>query len=140
MVMQFPVLIYLKIGGTVRYRSEAGAERIYVCSQYGARYDYGPEVLERNVNRAIEIGQQIIRLGHIPLVPHLYHYMDMVDGKKFLDEEHWLEICCEWVLQCNSILVAPGWQTSHGMKTEHDLAAAYGRRIYYSIDEIEGRA
>lgn len=122
------------------YRTQAGAERIYVCSQYGARYGYDMLTLEANVRRAMQIGQDIIALGHIPFVPHLYHYVDLLHGKKFLSEEHWLEICCEWVLQCNSILVSPGWEKSHGMTTEITLAAAHGKAIYYDINEIQRRS
>ena len=109
--------------------------RIYICGPYGARSGICAQELEQNVAKAIEAGRQLITKGHNPFVPHLYHYVQN-QGEHICDEDRWLEICLEWVVLCQGMLMLDGWRESTGARREWQYASAFGRQIFHSIDDV----
>lgn len=86
-----------------------------------------------NIQRAIDAGTELIKLGYAPLVPHLTHYMDNDDS---LGWDAWIEVDIPWVLSTDAVLRLPG--KSKGADVEC-LAAVTSPRyipVFNSIEEL----
>ena len=112
--------------------------RIYVAGPYTPYYESPYDtlrVVQRNIDRAMEIANAIHGKGHYAFVPHLTHYIHihyscLADkgydwycdyGNTFLDE---------WATGLYFIKPSPG--------TDKEVKRAIKRRIpiFYSLDEI----
>lgn len=101
--------------------------RVYIASAYTK----GDVAL--NVRKAIEIADELLKLGHTPYVPHLTHFWHLISPKEinfwyqydnsFLD--HWAEC----------VLRLPN--ESHGADQEVERAYRMGMPIYYSLAGLE---
>jgi len=91
--------------------------------------------LLRNVEKSIIYGIEIIKMGHNPFIPNLYHYFVMANSS--ITEETFIDLMTEWVKQCDGLFVAtmPDGEDS-GVQIEIDAARTYGIPIYYSLSEI----
>ena len=98
---------------------------IYVAGPY-TRGD--PVVNTRN---AILAGEEIIKLGYVPFVPHLSHLWHMVSPH---DIGYWYNYDFEWLRKCDAILRLPG--ESSGSDKEVIVAKLMGLPVYYSVQEI----
>jgi len=86
-----------------------------------------------NVQRAIDAGLELVKLGYAPLVPHLTHFMDPDDS---LGQETWYDVDVPWVLAADAVLRLPG--KSRGADIEC-LAAVTSPKyipVFNSIDEL----
>lgn len=102
-------------------------QKVYVSgplSSSGNRLD--------NVQRAIDAGVELIKLGYAPLVPHLTHYMDPTDS---LGHDPWIEVDIPWVSCADAVLRLPGDST--GADAECYTAKQCGIPIYYSIADLD---
>ena len=107
--------------------------RIYIASPYGRRAGASPDQCERNTQTAIEAARILIKKGHVPFVPHLFHYVH-TRWNDSPNEDVWLAICLTWVPTCDAILRLPG--ESKGADIEVLKAWSYGKTIFRSIDEV----
>lgn len=60
--------------------------RIYIAGPYsarGAEFHDVPRIVMQNVNRAIEAGNEIIKKGHYPFIPHLSFYVDVAANNQY---------------------------------------------------------
>ena len=84
-----------------------------------------------NVHAAIEVGEQLIELGFIPFIPHLYHYWD-------LHSEHssgyWLTLDRAWLETCGALVRIPG--ISIGADIEVDWARDLGIPVFMGIERV----
>jgi len=82
------------------------------------------------------VGVELVRMGHVPFVPHLNHYLDaaaIAAGHGRLPYETWLRQDFEWLRLCDAILyLAP----SPGADRELELARAMGLRVFHHVDEV----
>ena len=77
-------------------------KKIYVAGPYS---NQDPDIIERNVETAIEYAEKIAELGYAPFVPHLFHAWD----KKFKhDYEFWMTLDIEFLKVCDGIFMIPG--------------------------------
>ena len=99
--------------------------RVYVAGPY-TKGD-----VAQNVRNAIDVGDELFSMGHIPFVPHLTHFWHMIHPRPW---EDWLKIDKEWIPLCDAVLRLEG--ESAGADMEVELADELGIPVYYSIEEM----
>jgi hypothetical protein len=99
--------------------------RIYIAGQYTT----GDPAI--NVKRAIDAAEEVVKLGHVPFIPHLTHFWHMIYAHEY---EFWMEQDFEWLKQCQALLRLPG--DSPGADKEVYLADKLGLVIFWSIKDI----
>ena len=100
--------------------------KVYVASAYSGD-------TEENVRIAVRAGEELTKKGHVPFIPHLFHYWDLLYPHPY---DFWMSQCLEHLESCDAVLrlnnVSPG----------ADQEVLYAMNIlnipvYYSIDDIE---
>jgi len=102
--------------------------RIYIAGPYSA--DTEEEMLA-NTNKAIDAGVAIYYKGHVPYIPHLFHFVSKRHG-----DMCWADYMCigiQWLKKCDAILYLG---SSKGADIELHLARKWGLKAFNSIDEI----
>ncbi len=85
-----------------------------------------------NVRFACEIGDEILKKGHIPFVPHLTHFWHFLSPKPW---EEWLRIDNAILDECDALLRVGGGE-SKGADLEVQRAKDLGIPVYYSLKDI----
>lgn len=112
------------------------AWRIYIAGPYSADSE---EQILRNVDEAIDAALLLFKKGHYPYVPHLTHYID-IRAKlvgQHLDWDDFIDWDMAWLRLCDALLVLAD---SRGARIELEAAAALGKRIFHSLDDIPDAA
>lgn len=99
--------------------------RIYIAGPYTK----GDVV--QNVRAAIEAGDKVAAMGHIPFIPHLSHFWHMLFPHEYT---FWLKQDLEWLKVCDAILRLPG--DSNGADREVEEAINLKLRLFFSIENI----
>ena len=99
--------------------------RVYVAGPYSK----GDVAV--NVRNALLAAEELVKIGHVPYVPHLTHFWHCVFPHVY---EFWLEFDKEWLRRCEVLLRLPG--DSSGADKEVALAHELGIPVYFSLDEI----
>ena len=81
---------------------------------------YGSGRPSENIRRMMEIGDSVMFIGHVPFVPHLFHFWDLVRPH---DSRHWLDLDLAWLERCDVMLRISG--ASPGADEEEDFAVAH---------------
>ena len=102
---------------------------IFVAGPYRAKTAWG---IEQNVRRAEEIGLEVSRRGHMPVIPHANTRFFQGEGS----DEFWLLGTQLLLARCDAIIMIPGWQDSSGSIAEMELATSLGMHVYYDVSEI----
>lgn len=100
--------------------------RVYVAGPYTAG-DVG-----ENVSQAIAAGEELLRLGFAPYIPHLTHFWHVCHPHTW---ETWIELDQIWLLQCQAVLRLPG--KSKGADLETRIAEHNKIPIFYSMDTLD---
>jgi hypothetical protein len=111
--------------------------KVYIALPYGRRRGNSVSECEANVKIAIEVARQLILRGHIPFIPHLYHYVH-TDWDLTPHEDEWLKICKAWIPFCDALLRPPG--DSWGADREVEEAIIHNVAVFYSLEEIPKQA
>ena len=110
--------------------------RIYVAHNYGRRRGLSSEALQDNVNESIKIGLALIKLGHEPFIPNLYHYVHLMANGS-IPEDVFFRVVAEWVKVSDSLFVGSEPSSEHsGVQDEINIAERIGIPIYYNIGDI----
>jgi len=110
--------------------------RVYVAHNYGRRRGVSLETLQRNVDSSIRLGLQLIKKGHNPFIPNLFHYVHLMANGS-IPEDKFFELVSEWVGFCDALLVGtPPFGTVSGVRDEMNIAQEKGLIVYHSIDDI----
>lgn len=88
--------------------------------------------VEANVERAIDIGTKLIKMGHTPFVPHLAYMLEQRDLS--LDYETMMAWDHEWMKMCDALYYI---DSSPGTDRELKWMESHGRKIFYSLEEID---
>jgi hypothetical protein len=75
---------------------------IYVAGPYSAK---SPEQIEDNVRRAIDLGEELLKFGVVPFIPHLTHFWDKYSSKT---HDEWLTIDLVVLEKCDGLIRLPG--------------------------------
>ena len=105
---------------------------IYVSGPYSADTLDGKL---QNTQTAIDVGIELIRKGHVVIIPHLSHYTDMRAQEKDIDIpwSEWMRQDLAILEKCDALYyIAP----SRGADIELARAKELGLKIYYSVDEV----
>ena len=110
--------------------------KIYVAHTYGRQHSVTDEQCEKNAERSIEWGRRLIKMGHNPFIPNLFHYVH----KGWWDspeEKVYFRLVSEWITDCDALFVAemPPWEDS-GVYKEIKIAKFCDMPVYYSIEDI----
>lgn len=84
-----------------------------------------------NTRNACLVGDELLKKGHIPFVPHLTFSWHLVSPKSW---DEWLRIDAAIIPRCDALLRIPG--ASKGADIEVKLAERLNIPVYYSLDEI----
>ena len=98
--------------------------RVYVAGPYSS----GDTAT--NVQNAIEAGDQLLKAGIAPYIPHLNHYWHELYPH---DWGEWLALDKEWLLLCDAVVRLFG--ESKGADRECEWAREAGIPIYGSVAE-----
>ena len=79
----------------------------------------------RNVQRALRVGDMIVAHGGLPIVPHLFHLWDLVDPKPY---KHWLDLDLDFILRCDALYRLSGH--SPGADKEVKVAKGLGIPVF----------
>ena len=113
---------------------------IYIAHSYGKRHNESKEVYTENAIKSIDWGIEVAKLGHIPFIPNLYHYVQEQwaerDGAG-QGENFWFDLVSAFVAKCDSLFVAemPLW-TNSGVEKEIVIALKLGKPVYYHLKDI----
>ncbi len=100
-------------------------KRVYIAGPY----TQGDVVV--NVANATRAGLHVLKLGHSPYVPHLSHYMHLLDPQPY---DTWLELDLHWVETCDVLWRLPGY--SPGADREEAHAETCKIPVCTSYDEL----
>jgi hypothetical protein len=84
-----------------------------------------------NVRAAIDAAELVAAKGHIPFVPHLFHFWHLIHPHQKI---FWVALDLAWLDKCHAILILPG--CSIGSEQEEARARYLGKTIFYSITTI----
>lgn len=104
--------------------------RIYVAGPITAD---DPDVVSKNEETAKKVGEELLKLGHFPYVPHV-HFADWnVDRPKFRETflKHGEDIIERWADAL--FFIAP----SNGANREKAKAESLGLQIFTSLEEVK---
>lgn len=99
--------------------------RIYIAGPYTK----GDVIL--NIRNAIEAGEEVLKKGHVPHIPHLTAYWHMVFPH---DVKFWYEYDFHWLRCCEALLRISG--ESEGADAEVRLAKDLLMPVYYDLREV----
>lgn len=112
-------------------------ERIFVAGPYaprGVSLHDAPRIAQRNVDRAIEIGNELMRRGHYVHIPHLTHYMhchssctEDLGGWYYDMDDSYID---HWATALFHIAPSPG------SNAERKRAEKRGLTIYTKIEQV----
>lgn len=106
--------------------------RIYVAGPYTAPT---PEAVQKNVDRAMQVGAELLKRGHNPLVPHWNHYMDLVLKQQGVDvkAKHWLNLDFDWLNWCEGLYLLAH---SPGADEELSRAMRLGLPVFKKLEDV----
>ncbi len=99
--------------------------KIYVASPYSKG-----DVCE-NVRIACLAGDEILKKGHTPFIPHLYHLWHLISPKPWAE---WIRMDILWLGMCDALLRLPG--ESRGADLEVIEARRLYMPIYWSVNDL----
>lgn len=84
-----------------------------------------------NVRKAMEIAEQLVKMGHTPYIPHLTHFWHLVFPHPV---GFWYDYDNQWLPLCDALYRIEG--ASSGADAEVNDMATLGRPIYHSLNEV----
>jgi len=109
--------------------------RIYIAGAYTSP---DPAIVRENVERAIEAGRQVYLKGHIPIVPHVTHYLHTEWLKQGTDAPYgfWVRLGLYQLHHCEALLLLPNWSQSKGARVEFAEAIEMEIPIYFDVEDV----
>ncbi len=92
---------------------------------------YSKGIISENIRQACFAGDEILKKGHTPFVPHLALLWHLISPKSW---EEWMQIDRNLLGMCDALLRLPG--ESIGADLEVAEAKEMCMLIYYSLKEI----
>jgi len=106
--------------------------RIYQSHPYGRRRNLTDGECQKNVDHSLEITRELIKRGHNPFNPLLWHYIHL-GWHDSPDEEKYFHLVSGWIEACDVFFY--GGQAD-GVERELKIATDLGLPVYYSLEEI----
>ena len=105
---------------------------VYVSGPYSAPTR---EARLDNVLEAVEVGIEIRKKGHFPVIPHLYDLFDGIAkemGYNF-DWQSYIDMDLAFLEKCDALYFIG---SSKGADIEQEHAKELGLQIFYSLDDV----
>lgn len=117
---------------------------IYVSGPIGNGGKCTVEEILQHIIDGEEVYGDLIDKGYAPFCPHLSYYPDKrwnEEHTRHIDHAKWLEIDRQWVYKCKYFFYMDPkvYGESKGAKMELDWAREFGKRIFYSMDEVPSK-
>ncbi|KKM64218.1 hypothetical protein LCGC14_1503560 [marine sediment metagenome] len=109
---------------------------IYVAGKYNMPTD-GQRL--RCTNRAIDLGIEIYKKGHYPVIPHLTHWIEKrmdYNGEPPRLNTYWYDFDNLIIPKCDALFKFSPDGHSKGADLEEALAIKLGLKIFHSLEEI----
>lgn len=103
--------------------------RVYVSGSITTQPGY--EAICNNLVKAFDIGDELLKLGYAPFVPHYSHFWNLYH---YNDYETWLDYDMAFVEGSHAVYRMPG--ESKGADAEVAHAIEHGIPVAYSIPEL----
>jgi len=106
--------------------------RVYCASPYSSA---DPRQVIANILHAEQVGVEVRRLGHIPLVPHI-----ALPPFALSVEDAWVPAmreCLSHLVSCDAVLLTGEWASSRGCQVEHAAAVEAGMTVFHSLADLE---
>lgn len=103
--------------------------KFFISGPYTASH---PREVLKNVNRAIDVGVELMKMGHAVYIPHLTHYIHLRPNCPFEYKEY-LYNDKEFLKVCDALFFI---RESKGAIEELDLAKRLGKRIYCDLRTV----
>ena len=98
--------------------------RVYIAGPY----THGDVAV--NVRQAVLAGIEILEAGHVPFIPHLYHFAHCLVPQSY---ETWTTLDLQWLDVCHCLLPLAGH--SPGADREVERARELGLPIYHCLED-----
>jgi hypothetical protein len=102
---------------------------IYVAGPFRGKT---PWDVAQNVRRAEEMGLEVAKRGHMPLIPHAN--TALFDGQ--CNDQFWLDGTMALLYRCDGLITLPTWEASTGAKAEVAYALENEIPVYYALDQL----
>lgn len=99
---------------------------VFISSPYTTGY------MPDNVRTQTVASHMIMDMGHVPLTPLLYHYLEIHQGRSYAE---WLDATIALMLKSDVVLRLPG--ESKGADKEVEVAILNNIPVCYGWDELE---
>jgi len=108
---------------------------VYISGPYSAA---SAEEVRHNVARAMEAARMVYMKGHIPIVPHLTHFLHLywVSKDTRAPKIFWLKHDAHLLQGCDVILMLSGWSKSDGARQELAWARDLNISACFSVNEL----
>jgi len=91
----------------------------------------------KNIGKGIRVAKDLIRAGYAPFCPFLdFQYFIQLDEYGDITEETIKSVSIEWMLECEAIMLVPGWERSTGTRDELEVARRHEIPSFESIEDI----
>ena len=104
--------------------------KIYVAGPYSAE---AKTTMTKNTNKAVGVGIELHKRGHIPYIPHMSHWIDKHPACN-LTWKDYMKWHLAFLRHCDGLFFIA---ESPGANKELKEAKKFGLKIYRSLDEIE---
>lgn len=81
------------------------------------------------VREAVLVGLAVFRHGHVPFIPHLYHFAHYLCPQPY---EAWMTLDLTWLEVCDALVRLPGH--SPGADREVARAQVLGLPVFFGLD------
>ena len=103
-------------------------KRVYIAGPYSADE---PLVTGDNVRKAIDAGEQVVKMNALPFVPHLYHLWQVHTPHAWA---YWMAMDKAWLEQCDALWRLPG--KSVGADMEVEFAVERGIPVFLTSADL----
>jgi hypothetical protein len=104
--------------------------RVYIAAPFKGSND-GPTF--GNARRAIQIAEDIIRIGAVPFIPHLNGFWEIIFPH---GEDFWIEWDLAWLAVCDATYVPDYLGYSRGRDIEMKMAEKLGIPIFRDMHKL----
>lgn len=105
---------------------------VYLAGPMTAR---NGKTVEQHVADAVKAFMALISAGVPAFCPHLTSAYP--SAWTVFDYNVWLSYDLAIIERCTHVLMLEGWRDSYGANREHDHAIEVGRKVCYSMDELQ---
>lgn len=105
---------------------------IYICGPLSAQT---PEGIEQNVEKALQAGREIWKLGAMSVIPHLNSPSGKFRGVMTAEMVYLADL--ELLDRCDAMFRLDGWRDSYGSRLETAWANFRRIRVFEELSQLE---